>query len=179
MPLAILRQLRQIGRHAVGHAGYRLQDRAFNDRFASTLVTHTGISVGRPWPRSFRPREEPALLSSTRAAVAKLEPVSDTIGGLRADGSLAWLKIHWYPIATPTEAAYSGFRQRYQRGRVSGEGERGIHHRPVRSTAVIQFNLDERWSRPMSSFSRPWAIAREPKANIAPVLHAEDAASAD
>ncbi len=93
--------------------------------------------------------------------MAKLEPVSDDYRYLRADGSLAWLKIHWYPIATAdgklshiqgfgsdiSEAVYQARRTRHSSPPCSA--------RPRLSSSI----WTERWSRPMSSFSRPWAIS--------------------
>lgn len=79
-----------------------------------------------------------------RAAVAKLEPISDDYRYLRADGSLAWLKIHWYPIATADGklSHIQGFGSDISEAVYRAKENEAFISALLRSTAVIQFNLD-------------------------------------
>lgn len=118
---------------------------AFNDRFARTLGYSHGQLQGRPLAEIVPPYvKNLPCFHNFRAAVAKLEPISDDYRYLRADGSLAWLKIHWYPIAT-AEGKLShiqGFGSDISEAVYRAKENEAFISALLRSTAVIQFNLD-------------------------------------
>ncbi|AHY43504.1 PAS domain S-box protein [Stutzerimonas decontaminans] len=118
---------------------------AFNDRFASTLGYSHGHLQGRPLAEIVPPYvKNLPCFHNFRAAVAKLEPVSDDYRYLRADGSLAWLKIHWYPIATADGklSHIQGFGSDISEAVYRAKENEAFITALLRSTAVIQFNLD-------------------------------------
>ncbi len=118
---------------------------AFNDRFARTLGYSHGHLQGRPLAEIVPPYvKNLPCFHNFRAAVAKLEPISDDYRYLRADGSLAWLKIHWYPIAS-TDGKLShiqGFGSDISEAVYRAKENEAFISALLRSTAVIQFNLD-------------------------------------
>jgi len=118
---------------------------AFNDRFARTLGYSHGHLQGRPLAEIVPPYvKNLPCFHNFRTAVAKLEPVSDDYRYLRADGSLAWLKIHWYPIAS-TDGKLShiqGFGSDISEAIYRAKENEAFISALLRSTAVIQFNLD-------------------------------------
>lgn len=118
---------------------------AFNDRFASTLGYSHGHLQGRPLAEIVPPYvKNLPCFHNFRAAVAKLEPVSDDYRYLRADGSLAWLKIHWYPIAKADGklSHIQGFGSDISEAVYRAKENEAFITALLRSTAVIQFNLD-------------------------------------
>ncbi|MCW8156996.1 PAS domain S-box protein [Stutzerimonas stutzeri] len=118
---------------------------AFNDRFASTLGYSHGHLQSRPLAEIVPPYvKNLPCFHNFRAAVAKLEPVSDDYRYLRADGSLAWLKIHWYPIATADGklSHIQGFGSDISEAVYRAKENEAFITALLRSTAVIQFNLD-------------------------------------
>jgi methyl-accepting chemotaxis protein len=118
---------------------------AFNDRFASTLGYSHGHLQGRPLAEIVPPYvKNLPCFHNFRAAVAKLEPVSDDYRYLRADGSLAWLKIHWYPIAKADGKLphIQGFGSDISEAVYRAKENEAFITALLRSTAVIQFNLD-------------------------------------
>ncbi|WP_448132095.1 methyl-accepting chemotaxis protein [Stutzerimonas chloritidismutans] len=118
---------------------------AFNDRFARTLGYSHGHLQGRPLAEIVPPYvKNLPCFHNFRAAVAKLEPVSDDYRYLRADGSLAWLKIHWYPIATADGklSHIQGFGSDISEAVYRAKENEAFITALLRSTAVIQFNLD-------------------------------------
>ena len=118
---------------------------AFNDRFARTLGYSHGHLQGRPLAEIVPPYvKNLPCFHNFRAAVAKLEPASDDYRYLRADGSLAWLKIHWYPIATADGklSHIQGFGSDISEAVYRAKENEAFITALLRSTAVIQFNLD-------------------------------------
>lgn len=118
---------------------------AVNQKFAQTL----GYSVEQLQGRAMADIV-PAYVKNLpcfhnfRSAVAKLAPVSDDYRFLHADGSLAWLHIEWYPIRKEQGGLLHirGFaREVTKELRLVKENEAFINAL-LRSTAVIQFNLD-------------------------------------
>jgi len=118
---------------------------AVNDKFAKALGYKVEQLQGRPMADIV-----PAYVKDLpcfhdfRAAVSKLAPVSDDYRFLRTDGSLAWLRIDWYPIKDAQGALLhmSGYaREVTNELHVAKENEAFIEAL-LRSTAVIQFNLD-------------------------------------
>lgn len=79
-----------------------------------------------------------------RAAVAKLAPISDDYRYLHADGSLAWLHVDWYPIQSEQGALLSirGFARDVTKDLTTAKEHEAFINALLRSTAVIQFNLD-------------------------------------
>ncbi|TWI57428.1 methyl-accepting chemotaxis sensory transducer with Pas/Pac sensor [Pseudomonas duriflava] len=79
-----------------------------------------------------------------RAAVAKGTPVSDNYRYLRADGSLAWLKIHWQPIRNERGELMhiQGFGSDVSTSVELAKENENFINALLRSTAVIEFNLD-------------------------------------
>lgn len=118
---------------------------AFNDLFARTLGYSHGQLQGRPLAEIVPPYvKNLPCFHNFRAAVAKLEPISDDYRYLRADGSLAWLKIHWYPIATADGklSHIQGFGSDISEAVYRAKENEAFISALLRSTAVIQFNLD-------------------------------------
>ena len=118
---------------------------AFNDLFARTLGYSHGHLQGRPLAEIVPPYvKNLRCFHNFRAAVAKLEPISDDYRYLRADGSLAWLKIHWYPIATADGklSHIQGFGSDISEAVYRAKENEAFISALLRSTAVIQFNLD-------------------------------------
>jgi methyl-accepting chemotaxis protein len=79
-----------------------------------------------------------------RAAVSQLAPVSDDYRFLRTDGSLAWLHIDWYPIldAHGKLLHMSGYAREVTKELQLAKENEAFINALLRSTAVIQFNLD-------------------------------------
>ncbi len=118
---------------------------AFNDLFARTLGYSHGQLQGRPLAEIVPPYvKNLPCFHNFRAAVAKLEPISDDYRYLRADGSLAWLKIHWYPIGTADGklSHIQGFGSDISEAVYRAKENEAFISALLRSTAVIQFNLD-------------------------------------
>ncbi|MEZ3186151.1 methyl-accepting chemotaxis protein [Pseudomonas sp. LM13] len=118
---------------------------AFNDLFARTLGYSHGQLQGRPLAEIVPPYvKNLPCFHNFRAAVAKLEPISDDYRYLRADGSLAWLKIHWYPIASADGklSHIQGFGSDISKAVYRAKENEAFISALLRSTAVIQFNLD-------------------------------------
>lgn len=118
---------------------------AFNDLFARTLGYSHGHLQGRPLAEIVPPYvKNLPCFHNFRAAVAKLEPISDDYRYLRADGSLAWLKIHWYPIASADGklSHIQGFGSDISEAVYRAKENEAFISALLRSTAVIQFNLD-------------------------------------
>ena len=81
---------------------------------------------------------------SFRTAVSKMVPVSDDYRYLRADGSLAWLHIDWYPIKNEQGALMhiSGFAREVTKDLQLAKENEAFINALLRSTAVIQFGRD-------------------------------------
>ena len=79
-----------------------------------------------------------------RAAVSKLAPISDDYRFLRTDGSLAWLHIDWYPIKNAQGGLLhiSGYAREVTKELQLAKENEAFINALLRSTAVIQFNLD-------------------------------------
>ncbi len=77
-------------------------------------------------------------------AVAKFEPVSDNYRYLRADGSLAWLNLQWLPVrGTDGKLSYvQGYARDVTKSIEDAKESESFIDALIRSTAVIQFNLD-------------------------------------
>ena len=77
-------------------------------------------------------------------AVAKLAPISDDYRYLRADDSLAWLRISWLPIqnADGKLSHVQGYGRDVTKTVEGKKESEAFIEALIRSTAVIQFNLD-------------------------------------
>lgn len=77
-------------------------------------------------------------------AMAKFEPVSDDYRYLRADGSLAWLNLQWLPVkgADGNLLYVQGYARDVTKIIEDAKESESFIDALIRSTAVIQFNLD-------------------------------------
>ncbi|MBA1277837.1 methyl-accepting chemotaxis protein [Stutzerimonas stutzeri] len=118
---------------------------ALNQRFARTLGYNVEQLKGRAMADIVPPYvKDLPCFHNFRAAIAKMTPISDDYRYLRADGSLAWLHVDWYPIGNEhgTLLNIRGIaREVTKELQVAKENEAFINAL-LRSTAVIQFNLD-------------------------------------
>ncbi|MEL7799216.1 methyl-accepting chemotaxis protein [Idiomarina loihiensis] len=118
---------------------------AVNQSFADVLGYQREQLLGRPMSEIV-PAYVPKLacFRDFNQAVAKLAPISDDYRYLRADDSLAWLRISWLPIQN--EDGKLSHVQGYGRDVTKTiEGKKkseAFIDALIRSTAVIQFNLD-------------------------------------
>ena len=118
---------------------------AVNQKFAKTLGYNVEQLQGRPMADIV-----PAYVKNLpcfhnfRAAVSQLAPVSDDYRFLRTDGSLAWLHIDWYPIlnAHGKLLHMSGYAREVTKELQLAKENEAFINALLRSTAVIQFNLD-------------------------------------
>lgn len=118
---------------------------AFNPLFAKTLgYTHERLH-GRPLSEIVPSYvKNLPCFRAFNTAVAKFEPVSDDYRYLRADGSLAWLKIFWSPIRDEDGSLshIQGYGSEITRTVERAKENKALIDALVRSTAVIEFNLD-------------------------------------
>ncbi|MCQ4307521.1 PAS domain-containing methyl-accepting chemotaxis protein [Pseudomonas stutzeri] len=118
---------------------------ALNQRFARTLGYNLEQLKGRAMADIVPTYvKDLPCFHNFRAAVAKMTPISDDYRYLRADGSLAWLHVDWYPIKNENGTLLNirGIaREVTKELQVAKENEAFINAL-LRSTAVIQFNLD-------------------------------------
>tara|TARA_Y100001949_G_scaffold121613_1_gene103464 strand:+ start:38323 stop:39702 length:1380 start_codon:yes stop_codon:yes gene_type:complete len=145
--LSLLRQLRdQMGATMLSitlDTEFRMV--AVNQKFAKTLGYNVEQLQGRPMADIV-----PAYVKNLpcfhnfRAAVSQLAPVSDDYRFLRTDGSLAWLHIDWYPIldAHGKLLHMSGYAREVTKELQLAKENEAFINALLRSTAVIQFNLD-------------------------------------
>lgn len=76
--------------------------------------------------------------------MARFEPVNDEYRYLRADGTLAWLKIYWLPVRNQdgSLAHVQGYGSEITRTVEEAKENQALIEALVRSTAVIEFKLD-------------------------------------
>lgn len=118
---------------------------AVNQDFADVLGYPREQLLGRPMSELV-----PAYVTKLpcfrnfNQAIAKLAPVSDDYRYLRADGSLAWLNIHWLPVrGEDGELSHvQGYARDVTRTMERAKENESFIDALVRSTAIIQFNLD-------------------------------------
>jgi methyl-accepting chemotaxis protein len=118
---------------------------AVNQKFANTLGYDAEQLKGRPIAEIV-----PAYVKNLpcfhnfRAAVSKLATISDNYGFLRTDGSLVWLYIDWYPIRNAQGGLLhmSGYAREVTKALNLAKENEAFIAALLRSTAVIQFNLD-------------------------------------
>ncbi len=122
---------------------YRIAE--VNSRFAQTLGYRVDQLQGRPMAEIV-----PSYVTSLpcfrdfRAAITALDPINDDYRYLRADGSLAWLHVDWYPIKDAAGGLLHirGFAREVTRDLQQAKENEAFINALLRSTAVIQFNLD-------------------------------------
>lgn len=118
---------------------------AVNQKFARTL----GYSVEQLQGRAMADIV-PAYVKNLpcfqnfRTAVSKLTPISDNYRYLRADGSLAWLQVDWFPIRNERGGLLliQGFAREVTKQLQLAKENESFINALLRSTAVIQFRLD-------------------------------------
>ncbi|WP_313278579.1 methyl-accepting chemotaxis protein [Stutzerimonas balearica] len=118
---------------------------ACNNRLAETLGYREAQLIGRPLAEIVPPYvKHLPCFHNFQAAIARFEPVSDDYRYLRADGSLAWLRVHWLPIRAASGAlAYiQGYANDVTAQIEKARESEAFIDALIRSTAVIQFNLD-------------------------------------
>lgn len=116
-----------------------------NRKFSDALGYRVDQLLGRPMAEIV-----PAYVTGLscfrdfRAAVASLSPIGDDYRYLRADGSLAWLHVDWYPIRDTSGGLLHirGFAREVSREVQQAKENEAFITALLRSTAVIQFNLD-------------------------------------
>ncbi|WP_434456337.1 PAS domain-containing protein [Stutzerimonas urumqiensis] len=116
-----------------------------NDSFARCLGYSRAQLEGRPMAEIVPSYvKNLPCFHNFRGAVAKLQPVDDDYRYLRQDGSLAWLHVHWYPIAAPNGQLLhiQGFASDVSDSVNHAKENEAFITALLRSTAVIQFNLD-------------------------------------
>lgn len=118
---------------------------ACNSRFAETLGYREAQLIGRPLAEIVPPYvKHLPCFHNFQAAIARFDPVSDDYRYLRADGSLAWLRVHWLPIraASGALAHIQGYANDVTAQIEKARESEAFIDALIRSTAVIQFNLD-------------------------------------
>ncbi|KIL05195.1 chemotaxis protein [Stutzerimonas stutzeri] len=118
---------------------------ACNKSFAETLGYREAQLIGRPLAEIVPPYvKHLPCFHNFQAAIARFEPVSDDYRYLRADGSLAWLRVHWLPIRAASGAlAYiQGYATDVTAQIEKARESEAFIDALILSTAVIQFNLD-------------------------------------
>lgn len=145
--LAMLRQLtQQMDR---GMLSIRLDSdfciTAVNHDFAVALGYQPEQLLGRPLSEMVPPYvSKLPCFHNFNKAIAEFVPVSDNYRYLSANGPLVWLNVHWFPIrGADGKLAYVQGYARDVTDAVEGAKEsEAFIDALIRSTAVIQFNLD-------------------------------------
>ncbi|MBC3410739.1 PAS domain-containing methyl-accepting chemotaxis protein [Pseudomonas sp. SWRI51] len=145
--LSLLRQ--QVEQMDRGMLSIRLDEQfricAFNQAFKQSLGYPDERLFGRPLSEIVPPyvKDLPCFHAFNRA-VAQFDPVHDEYRYLRADGSLAWLKIYWLPIrGEDGRLAYvQGYGSEITRTVEQSKENEALIQALLRSTAVIEFKLD-------------------------------------
>ena len=118
---------------------------AVNQSFADVLGYQREQLLGRPMSEIV-PAYVPKLacFRDFNQAVAKLAPISDDYRYLRADDSLAWLRISWLPIQNPDGklSHVQGYGRDVTKTIEGKKESEAFIDALILSTAVIQFNLD-------------------------------------
>ncbi|ART79012.1 methyl-accepting chemotaxis protein [Oceanisphaera avium] len=145
--LAILRQLAaQLDRGMLSiklNSQFAITD--VNQAFADTLGLQREQLLGRPLSEIVPSyvTKLPCFRNFNKAMV-EFTPVSDDYRYLRGDGSLAWLNIEWLPIRGTDGKliCVQGYGKEVSQKIESAKESESFINALIRSTAVIQFNLD-------------------------------------
>lgn len=145
--LAMLRQLaQQMDR---GMLSVRLDSNfcvcAVNQDFADTLGYQPDQLLGRPLSDLVPPYvSKLPCFHNFNKAMAEFAPVSDNYRYLSASGPLVWLNVHWFPVrgADGRLAYVQGYARDVTETVEGAKESEAFIDALIRSTAVIQFNLD-------------------------------------
>ena len=118
---------------------------AVNQSFADTLNFQREQLLGRPLSEIVPSYvlKLPCFRNFNKA-MAEFAPVSDDYRYLRADGSLAWLNVQWLPVRGADGKLFSvqGYGRDVTKIVEDAKESESFIDALIRSTAVIQFNLD-------------------------------------
>lgn len=145
--LAMLRQLtQQMDR---GMLSIRLNSdfciSAVNQDFANALGHQPEQLLGRPLSGIVPPHvSKLPCFHNFNKAMAEFAPVSDNYRYLSANGPLVWLNVHWFPVrGEDGKLAYvQGYARDVTETLEGAKESEAFIDALIRSTAVIQFNLD-------------------------------------
>ena len=116
----------------------------FNQNFAKTLGC-TNELRGRPLSAIAPPyvKDQPCFHSFS-TAISRFEPINDDYRYLRDDGSLAWIRLNWFPIKGEDGklSHVQGYGSEISQALEKAKENEALIEALFRSTAVIQFNLD-------------------------------------
>ncbi|MAN50662.1 MULTISPECIES: methyl-accepting chemotaxis protein [unclassified Marinimicrobium] len=119
---------------------------AVNQGFADALGYRKDQLLGRPMSEIVPPYvPKLACFRNFNQAVARFEPVSDDYRYLRGDGGpLVWLNVQWFPVRGEdgTLAYVQGYARDVTKSVEGTKESEAFIDALIRSTAVIQFNLD-------------------------------------
>jgi methyl-accepting chemotaxis protein len=119
---------------------------AVNQGFADALGYRKDQLLGRPMSEIVPPYvPKLACFRNFNQAVARFEPVSDDYRYLRGDGGpLVWLNVQWFPVRGEdgTLAYVQGYARDVTKTVEGAKESEAFIDALIRSTAVIQFNLD-------------------------------------
>ncbi|ROQ21061.1 methyl-accepting chemotaxis sensory transducer with Pas/Pac sensor [Marinimicrobium koreense] len=119
---------------------------AVNQGFADALGYRKDQLLGRPMSEIVPPYvPKLACFRNFNQAVARFEPVSDDYRYLRGDGGpLVWLNVQWFPVRGEdgTLAYVQGYARDVTKSVEGAKESEAFIDALIRSTAVIQFNLD-------------------------------------
>lgn len=118
---------------------------AVNHHFANALGYQQEQLLGRPLSELVPPYvSKLPCFHNFNKAIAEFEPVSDNYRYFSANGPLVWLNVNWFPLrGADGKLAYVQGYARDVTDAVEGAKEsEAFIDALIRSTAVIQFNLD-------------------------------------
>ena len=118
---------------------------AVNHHFANALGYQQEQLLGRPLSELIPPYvSKLPCFHNFNKAIAEFEPVSDNYRYFSANGPLVWLNVNWFPLrGADGKLAYVQGYARDVTDAVEGAKEsEAFIDALIRSTAVIQFNLD-------------------------------------
>lgn len=116
-----------------------------NQGFADVLGYRQEQLLGRPLSEIVPPYvTKLACFHNFNKAIAEFAPVSDNYRYLSARGPLVWLNVHWFPVrGEDGKLAYvQGYARDVTQTIESAKESDAFIDALIRSTAVIQFNLD-------------------------------------
>lgn len=116
-----------------------------NQHFADALGYRQEQLVGQPLSSLVPPYvAKLACFHNFNKAIAEFAPVSDNYRYFSAKGPLVWLNVHWFPIrgADGKLAYVQGYARDVTEAIEGAKESEAFIDALIRSTAVIQFNLD-------------------------------------
>ncbi|GAA3965723.1 PAS domain-containing methyl-accepting chemotaxis protein [Allohahella marinimesophila] len=118
---------------------------SLNQDFASALGYQREQLLSRPLSEIVPPYvSKLPCFRAFHQAIAQFAPVSDNYRYLRSDGSLIWLNVHWLPIrgGDGKLSHVQGYARDVTNAVEGAKESEAFIDALIRSTAVIQFNLD-------------------------------------